>query len=170
MDDGAVQVTDQPLCTRLILRGRANAIAAATIPLGFALPLQPCRSVTVGARNALWLGPDEWLILAPSADPIAPALSHAMQSHPHALVDVSHRQCALQLTGAGATETLNAGCPLDLDDTAFPIGMCTRTVLAKSEIVLWRRATETFHLEIARSFAPYVRAFLLEAARDVATD
>ncbi len=52
---------------------------------------------------------------------------------------------------------------------AFPIGMCTRTVLAKAEITLWRIAAGTFRLEVARSLTPYVRAFMLQAARD-ATD
>jgi len=60
---------------------------------------------------------------------------------------------------------LAAGCPLDLDESAFPIGMCTRTVLAKAEVVLWRRAQQTFHLELARSFVAYVSRFLAEAAR-----
>jgi len=34
--------------------------------------------------------------------------------------------------------------------------MCTRTVFAKAEIVLWRTQPEQFHLEVWRSFAPYV--------------
>jgi sarcosine oxidase subunit gamma len=159
---------DLPLRTRLVLRGRAAAIEAATAPLGFPLPQQSCRAATLGERSALWLGPDEWLILAPLSDPVATGLEQAMQDCPHALVDVSHRQCAIELTGATAADVLNAGCPLDLDPGAFPVGMCTRTVLGRSEIVLWRTAAETFHLEVARSFTPYVRAFLHEAARDYA--
>lgn len=166
MADAAAHLTDLPPCTRLILRGRAAAIEAATAPLGFALPAEPCRAITARDRSALWLGPDEWLILAAASDPLATRLAQALQRHPHSLVEVSARQCAIELTGAAATDVLNAGCPLDLDPAAFSPGMCTRTVLAKSEIVLWRRAAGTFHLEIARSFAPYVRRFLLEAARD----
>jgi len=170
MADAALHLIDLPPCTRLILRGRAGAVEAATTPLGFALPLQPCRAVTAGRRSALWLGPDEWLILAPSSDPVASGLAQAMQGHAHALVDVGHRQCAIELSGVAAADVLNAGCPLDLDAPAFPVGMCTRTVLAKSEIVLWRVAATAFRIEIIRSFVPYVRRFLLEAARDCAFD
>jgi sarcosine oxidase subunit gamma len=166
MADTALHLTDLPACTRLILRGRAAATRAAAAPLGFALPLQPCRAVTAGNRSALWLGPDEWLILTPASDFIAPALAQAMQGCPHSLVDVSHRQCGIELSGSTAADVLNAGCPLDLAQPAFPVGMCTRTVLAKSEIVLWRMSAGTFHLEVARSILPYVRAFLHEAARD----
>ena len=160
----AERLTDLPPCTRLILRGRPPAIAAATAALGFPLPQQPCRAAAGAGRSALWLGPDEWLILAPLADPLAVALERAMQPHPHALVDVSHRQLGLGISGDTAADTLNAFCPLDLHPDAFPVGMCTRTVFAKAEIILWRTASDTFRLEVARSFAPYVRALLRDAA------
>jgi sarcosine oxidase subunit gamma len=170
MADPALHLTDLPPRMRLILRGRAAAIEAATAPLGFALPQLPCRAVTVREHNALWLGPDEWLILAAPSDPLATALAQAMQGLAHSLTDVGHRQCGIELNGAAAADVLNAGCPLDLDAASFPVGMCTRTVLARSEIVLWRIGAVTFHLEVARSFVPYVRAFLLEAARDYPAD
>jgi sarcosine oxidase subunit gamma len=75
---------------------------------------------------------------------------------------------AFQVIGPFATEILNGGCPLDLDEREFPVGMCTRTVLAKAEVVLWRTATQTFHIEIWRSFAPYVGALLREIGREYA--
>lgn len=158
------ELTPLPPCTRLILRGRAAALDAAAVALGIPLP-PTCRTAVSGDRSALWLGPDEVLLLAPQADSLPADLTQALQPHPHALVDVTHRQIALQLHGPDAADILNAGCPLDLHPDAFPVGMCTRTVLAKSEIILWRTAPQTFRIEIVRSFAPYVRAFLEEAAR-----
>jgi heterotetrameric sarcosine oxidase gamma subunit len=41
--------------------------------------------------------------------------------------------------------------------------MCTRTRLGQAEIVLWRIAPEVFHLDVARSFTPYVWTCLEEA-------
>lgn len=158
------ELTTMPPCTRLILRGREAALDAAAATLGFPLP-RTCRAVVVDDRVALWLGPDEFLLLLRPTDPCAADLAHALQPHAHALVDVSHQQIALQLQGPDAADMLNAGCPLDLHPDAFPVGMCTRTVLAKAEIILWRVAPETFRLGIVRSFAPYVRAFLEEVAR-----
>jgi sarcosine oxidase, subunit gamma len=43
--------------------------------------------------------------------------------------------------------------------------MCTRTMLAKAEVVLWRRAREVFRLEVWRSFAAYLTQYLAESAR-----
>ena len=79
---------------------------------------------------------------------------------------MSRRQAGIEVDGPDAAATLNAGCPLDLDPAAFPVGMCTRTVLAKSEIVLWRTAPATFRVEVPRSFAAYAWSFLMEASRE----
>lgn len=158
------ELTTMPPCTRLILRGREAALDAAAATLGFPLP-ETCRGVVADYRVALWLGPDEFLLLMRPDDQVAADLARALQPHAHALVDVSRQQVALQLHGPDAADILNAGCPLDLHPDAFPVGMCTRTVLAKAEIILWRVAPETFRLGIVRSFAPYVHSFLEEAAR-----
>jgi sarcosine oxidase subunit gamma len=115
----------------------------------------------------LWLGPDEWLLIADSADAadIGATLESLLEGTAHSLVDVSHRQIGLIASGPAAARVLNAGCPLDLDPHAFRVGFATRTLFDKVEIVLWRRAGTTFHVEVGRSFAPYLVGSLAEAAR-----
>jgi sarcosine oxidase, subunit gamma len=92
-------------------------------------------------------------------------LESVLEGTAHSLVDVSHRQIGLIASGPAAARVLNAGCPLDLGLKAFPVGFATRTVFDKGEIVLWRRAETNFHIEIWRSFAPYLAGSLAEAAR-----
>jgi sarcosine oxidase subunit gamma len=159
-----------PPAVRWILRGGPKARAAAERSLGLALPAAACRAELKGESAALWLGPDEWLLISgvQSADATGAALVAALAGVPHSLVDVSHRQIGLEVSGPHAPALLAAGCPLDLEASAFPVGMCTRTMLAKAEIVLWRTGPEVFRIEAWRSFAPYVSAFLGEAARGVA--
>ena len=158
-----------PPATRYILRGGPQVRSAAQAALGFTVPEIACRAGGGGERAALWLGPDEWLLIAPVRLASAlPALLHrALRELPHSLVDVSHRQTALALSGPQAPTLLAAGCPLDLDASAFPVGMCTRTMLAKAEIVLWRTGSLEFRVEVWRSFAAYVSQFLAEAARGI---
>ena len=160
----AVVLAPLPPSARFILRARPAAQAAAAAPLGVALPTVACRAATVGDRAALWLGPDEWLILVPETD--RPDFATALAGLPHSLVDVSHRQSGFTVSGAQAADALNTGCPLDLDIAAFPVGMCTRTILGKAQIVLWRIESAKFHVEAWRSFLPYVWGFLTEAARE----
>jgi sarcosine oxidase subunit gamma len=159
----------QPPAARHILRAAPTVLEAAGAALGLSLSMPACRASIAATRAALWLGPDERLLLgeASSAIETVSRLRQALQQQPHSLVDVSHRQVALTITGPQAATVLAAGCPLDLDPAAFPVGMCTRTVLAKAEIVLWRTSAEVFHLEVWRSFAAYVTEFLAEVAREL---
>jgi sarcosine oxidase subunit gamma len=157
-----------PPTARFILRGTA-VVTLAGAALGLVIDQTPCRASQAGVRAALWLGPDEYLLLAADAEAraLALALEQALDGAPHSLVDVSHRQTGLEVSGPQAADILNSGCPLALDLAAFPVGMCSRTALAKAEIVLWRTAPEVFRIEVWRSFTDYVARFLDEAVRDV---
>jgi sarcosine oxidase subunit gamma len=156
-----------PAAARSILRGGPQVRLAAEGALKVAVPAVACRAAAEGEFAALWLGPDEWLLISAEsrADETATALRAALAGLAHSLVDVSHRQVALEVSGPDAPALLASGCPLDLDSGVFPVGMCTRTLLAKAEVVLWRVGPEAFRVEVWRSFAPYVGAFLAEAAR-----
>jgi sarcosine oxidase subunit gamma len=172
----------QTPAARFIFQARAGARAAAAAAWGVAFSEEPCRAVVKGERASLWLGPDEYLLLdfartgmagaagmtrAVDAEvTIEAALGQALTGIPHSLVNVGHRQFALELRGPHAATILNGACPLDLDLAEFPVGMCTRTVFAKADIVLWRTASETFHVEVWRSFAAYVTGLLDEIARE----
>jgi sarcosine oxidase subunit gamma len=120
-------------------------------------------------RATLWLGPDEYLLLGAdeaSEDAVAAALETALNGVPHALVNISHRQFALEVNGPHAATILSGACPLDLDLAAFPVSMCTRTVLSKADIVLWRTREDAFHVEAWRSFSGYVTGLLSEIAAE----
>lgn len=162
-----------PTATRFILQGTAAREDAASA-LGFALPETPMTSTTgTNDVTALWLGPDEWLILDQSGgDPgaLRDKLAAALAGVPHSLVDVSQRQIGIAVAGAKSALALNAHVPLDLNASAFPVDRCTRTVFEKCEIVLWRRADDQFYLETGRSFVPYVTALLDLAAAEIAAD
>ena len=154
---------------RYVLRGGPQVMDAAGEVLGLSIGQTACRAAVHGDRAALWLGPDEQLLLAPedSTAEIAGLLVPRLRDLPHSLVDVSHRQMALLVSGPHAATVISAGCPLDLDLSAFPVGMCTRTMLAKAEIVLWRTADAVFRIEVWRSFTAYASRFLAEAAREI---
>jgi sarcosine oxidase subunit gamma len=160
-------LTEAPSAARFILRGGE----AVRVACGMAFSAEPpSRLGPAGegaGRAALWLGPDEWLLIADSAEAaaIGGVLESVLDGTAHSLVDVSHRQIGLIAGGPTAARVLNAGCPLDLDLKTFPVGFATRTLFDKVEIVLWRRAEATFHIEIWRSFAPFLAASLAEAAR-----
>jgi len=158
-----------PPAMRFVLHGDAGVRAAAAPVWGVAFAEQPCRALEGSGRATLWLGPDEYLLLAAdtsSEAAVTDALERALGEMPHALVNISHRQVALEVSGPLAANVLNGACPLDLDLAEFPVGMCTRTVLAKADIVLWRTREDAFRLEVWRSFSGYVTGLLREIARE----
>jgi len=165
--NGRAEVVFLGPMTRLILHGPHEAARAAA-PFGVELPLAPLRAAERGPRAAIWQAPDEWLLIAEDSEskPLIETLEQALAQIPHGLVDVSHRQAALEVIGAGAARLLNAGVPLDLDASAFPVGMAVRTMLTKAETLVWRRAPDRFRLEFGRSYSGYVVGLLAQAAAD----
>lgn len=163
-----VDLRQLPPASRLVLRGASQVLAAAADALRLPRGETPCRAVHNQGLAALWLGPDERLLIGPAdtAAEMSGRLQQALAGLPHSVVETSHAQVGFELTGANAPTALNSGCPLDLDPASFPVDMCTRTVFAKAQIVLWRTAPDTFRVEIARSFAPYVTKILALAARE----
>ena len=151
---------------RVDLPAAAGPFAVAGLPLS----VEVCRAHRSGEWNALWLGPDEQLLVGPESAhaQLAGRVAGALDGIAHSLVDVSHRQCAIELSGASATTLLAMACPLDLDLSVAPVGFCTRTVYAKAEVVLWRQAPQQFQLQPWRSFLPYVTGLLALGSRELA--
>jgi sarcosine oxidase, subunit gamma len=136
---------------------------------GFRLNVAINRLGSTGPRWSARLGPNEWLLAGPEpdTDAIAQEIGTALATKIYGLTDISHRNVALEVAGAEAAAVINAGCPLDLSDKAFPAGSATRTLLGKVEIILIRPGTEpAFRIECWRSFSRYVHDFLTDAALD----
>ena len=160
-----VKLSTLPPAHRISLRVPAASVAALSKALGLALPQKPKTSASKGGRTALWLGPDEWLVIDDANDPLEDCASVEAL---HSAVGISHRNIAISVTGPGAANAVNAGCPQDLSLAAVPVGACSRTILGKVEIVLLRTGENAFRVECWRSFSDYVLTFLTEAARGAA--
>jgi sarcosine oxidase, subunit gamma len=157
-----VSVTPAEPAYRMSLRARPDALSALSKALGVTLPVKPKSSESKGTRTALWLGPDEWLIIDSAKNPMDDAAKAKVL---HSSVDVSHRNTAIIVLGAAAEATISAGCPQNLSQAAFPVGACSRTIFGKVEIVVLRTGAQAFRVECWRSFSDYVMTFLTDAAR-----
>ena len=162
----AVRLEAAPPAERISLRVGESEVPALSQAFGLDLPVKPKTSTTAKGRTALWLGPDEWLVIDEGKGGLMQAA--ATSGVPHSAVDISHRNTAILVSGPGAVQAINAGCPQDLSLAAFPVGACSRTVLAKVEIVLLRTAEDAFRVEVWRSFSDYAFGLLAEGAGDAA--
>ncbi len=135
---------------RWSLRARDSAGFAAA--LGRPLP----ERIGTHSGGIARLGPDEWHALLPEGSTVP-----LITGQPLSMVDVTARSIGLTLQGPGAVAALGRGCPLDC--AALTPGRATRTVFETVEIQIWALAPEHFHVEVWRSFAPWLWHALAEA-------
>ena len=159
------------------LRLAADDAARISQIAGLSLTLPINRVRDVPPRLAARLGPDEWLLITAEADAEAfqAEAARALAGCHHALVDIGHRNIAIEVVGPVAADILNAGCPLDFGLDRCSPGSATRTLFAKAEIILFRLAdvagergglVPRYRIECWRSFGRYVHGVLAEVARE----
>ncbi|MBU6252314.1 MAG: sarcosine oxidase gamma subunit [Alphaproteobacteria bacterium] len=148
-----VTIRPAPAMARFSLRARSATDVKAI--LGVDVP------TTIGAtaNGVACLGPDEWMLR--TADGAALPDAHGKLV---AVTDISHRNIGLIVEGERAIEVLSAGCPLDL--AGFAIGRATRTIFETVEIIVEREAADRFHVEVWRSFAPWLWTALTQVASE----
>lgn len=155
---GAVALVEEPFLRQLDVRLDPSSAAAGR--LGVPLPVEPNSTARDGELEVLWLGPDEWLVLAPpDAD-----LEDRLRAAGATVTDVSAQRTTLWLTGARARDLLAKGCALDLHPRVFGAGRCAQTMLARSQVVLAADSDGGFRVLVRSSFALYLAEWLLDAA------
>ncbi|MFG1640094.1 sarcosine oxidase subunit gamma [Amycolatopsis sp. NPDC049252] len=148
-----VDAVEEPFRTQLTVRLRDGHSL-----LGIDLPA-PCTFTSGNGLDILWMGPDEYLVLA---EPGRQAeLEAALSRESDAVVDVSAQRVTVQLTGEHAADVLAHGCSIDLEMS--PPGTCVQTLLARTGIVLMVRE-EGFTILVRQSFSDYFHAWLADAS------
>ena len=140
----------EPAAKRFSLRGAAAALQAFA-PLS--LPGKIGNVSESVAGFAVMLGPDEWLLIG--------AVSAGSAGQPVSITEITERQIGLLIEGPRAAELLMSGCPLDLARMAS--GRGTRTIYETVEIIVLKLSETRFHVEVWRSFAPWLWAALAQA-------
>jgi sarcosine oxidase subunit gamma len=170
----AFAIREIPFMSQVNLRGTAADPAfagAVRTLLGCDLPVSPNTWNSGNDCGALWLGPDEWLVVAPDGrnESLVPGLRTALGGIHASVTDVSANRAILEVSGEHARLVLAKGCPLDLHGSAFSAPQCAQTLLAKSQMILQCiDSRPTFRVFVRISFAPYVAEWLIDAAAELA--
>jgi sarcosine oxidase subunit gamma len=135
--------------------------------LPFALPILPNTWNEAVGREILWLGPDEWLLLA-HPDPRDPGrqiaeLETSLADVHHSVVDVSANRTVIELAGSTRHELLSSACPIDLHPRSWADGRCAQTLFGAAQVLLQEREGTTT-LFVRPSFAAYVVNLLVAAS------
>jgi sarcosine oxidase subunit gamma len=167
----AVTLAEQPFLAQVDVRLAPEAAAEAAVAsvIGVGLPVVPGTTSRGPECSALWLGPDEWLVvgLPGTEDRLCARLSDALGGGLGAVVDVSANRTVIEISGARAREVLEKGCSIDLHPRAFAPGRCAQTLLARAQVVLEQTTDEpAYRLFVRPSFAGYLAAWLIDAAME----
>jgi len=132
--------------------------------LGFPLPLVPNTKESIGQLKALWLGPDEWLIVS-GVDPesILQKLNDMGEVLHVSIVDVGSNRVVVDLSGPHSIDVLMKSCEIDFHPSVFIPGQVVQTLLAKSQAIIEQVEEGHFHIYIRNSFSHYVLEWLIDA-------
>lgn len=166
----AATVTLLAPAARFSLRAGEAEQAGLSAALGVGLPARVGRRAAAGGTEALCLGPDEWLILAPeaSAAGIAQACAAIYPEAPHSMTEISDRELSVRIEGPGAAALLTLGCPRDIGSIATGEGR--RTVFDGASVILWRDGDQEFRMDVWRSFAPHLVSLLRTGCAELAAE
>ena len=180
-DDGqaGVRMAERPYATRVSLRGDPadrGFMANAGRVLDLVLPTEAGATAAGGSVTALWLGPDEWLLLSAEGDSgLAERLDDALAGLAATAVEVTEGATMIRLAGPRARDVLAKGCPLDLHPRVFGAGRVAQSVIAQADAILHQTADDggdgpAFEIHVRRSFAEYLWLWLADAAREYGVD
>ena len=122
--------------------------------------------VATATRFAVWLAPDETLILteAGAEAALAKQVTDAAGKAHISVNDVTDALTTLHLKGAKVRAMLAKGCPLDLHPSYFKEGQCAQTTLSHAGVTILALADDEMMLICRTSFTEYVVSYLCDAA------
>jgi sarcosine oxidase, subunit gamma len=170
--DAGVRLGESPHRCQIDLRGNPadpafmTAVAGA---MGCELPTTPNRTAAGNGLTALWLGPDEWLLVgAPGREAtLVGELRQAVAGQHAAVVDVSEARTVIVASGPRIRDCLQKGTPLDLHPRALQPGHCVQTGLSKANVIIHQLDdTPRYDIYVANSFADYLWNWLERAAAE----
>lgn len=112
-------------------------------------------------RGLFWLGPDQWLYVMPHTQ-LQPALSRLHAVHidtAMAITDVTGGYTLLVAQGERVDTLIRSGTGYDV--AHLKTGVCTQTLLAKAQVLMWKPSSNEYRILVRRSYAQYLYRWLM---------
>ena len=165
---GVLVLIDTGLVDKINLRCDPNnqhVLNGLSRVVGTGLPTEANTFAVSGNRLVIWLGPDEWLILAEdgAAQSIVAILDIPESGH-IAVTNVSDALGGIIIDGPHSRDVLAKHCALDFHPTAFTPGMAQQSLLSHATMILMCLGENRFRLIGRSSFMPYILELIQDAA------
>ena len=140
--------------------------------LNMILPTEANTSTTSDKLTAIWLSPDEWMIVSNelvNKDTNKYELNEILfnsisKTNLGAVIDVTDQFVQLELKGKNIYEIFSAGCPFNFNEFKKKKGSTTQTVLNHIDVILHHKEENVVNLFVRRSFAEHLWSWIEDSA------
>ena len=140
--------------------------------LNMILPTEANTSTTSDKLTAIWLSPDEWMIVSNELvnkdtnkyELYEILFNSISKTNLGAVIDVTDQFVQLELKGKNIYEIFSAGCPFNFNEFKEKKGSSTQTVLNHIDVILHHKDENIVNLFVRRSFAEHLCSWIEDSA------
>ena len=169
----SVSVKEISPVMKIILRGKKREfLTNVGKNLNMILPTEANTSTTSDKLIAIWLSPDEWMIVSnelvskeTNKYELKEMLFNSIsKSTLGAVIDVTDQFVQLELKGENIYEIFSAGSPYNFNEFKEKKGLTAQTVLNHIDVILHHKEENVINLFVRRSFAEHLWSWIEDSA------
>jgi len=158
---------------KLIIRGKTkDFITTIGKNLNMILPIEANTSTSSESLTALWLSPDEWMLVSNEAvsentniyeveDKLVSSISKVNLG---AVTDVSDQFVMINIKGSKVFDLLTTGSPFNFNKFKNKKGSVVQTILSHIDVIIYLTEINSVNLLVRRSFSEHLLSWLNDSA------
>jgi sarcosine oxidase subunit gamma len=158
---------------KLIIRGKTkNFITAIGKNLNMILPTEANTSTAAEALTALWLGPDEWMLVSNKAvsedsnsyEVEDNLINNISKINLGAVTDVSDQFVMINIKGNKVFDLFATGSPFNFNEFKNKKGSVVQTILSHIDVIIHLKEINEVNLLVRRSFSEHLYSWINDSA------
>ena len=158
---------------KLIIRGKTkDFITAIGKNLNMILPTEANTSTAGQSLTALWLSPDEWMLV--SNETISEEtntyevednlINNISKANLGAVTDVSDQFVMINIKGSKVFDLFATGSPFNFSEFKSKKGSVVQTILSHIDVIIHLTEINNVNLYVRRSFSEHLYSWLIDSA------
>ena len=158
---------------KLIIRGKTkNFITAIGKSLNMLLPTKPNTSTSGEVLTALWLSPDEWMLLSNKTvsddtntyEVEDNLINNISKVNLGAVTDVSDQFVMINIKGSKVFDLFATGSPFNFNEFKDKKGSVVQTILSHIDVIIHLTEINEVNLLVRRSFSEHLYSWINDSA------
>jgi sarcosine oxidase subunit gamma len=158
---------------KLIIRGKTkDFITAIGKNLNMILPVEANTSTSGETLTALWLSPDEWMLIANETiseetntyEIEDNLINNISKANLGAITDVSDQFVMINIKGSKVFDLFATGSPFNFNEFKNKKGLVVQTILSHIDVIIHHTEINNVNLFVRRSFSEHLHSWLNDSA------